>query len=117
MSESRRVAEVRMMEELRKFQQELSENWVDRSLPEGWNGLDMSAPLPVVKEKVTLRLDADMVRWFRKLGPGYGTRINTILRIYWQALLAGRVTSHWDENEVAPAFMALLERMGGEEEG
>ena len=33
-----------------------------------------------VKEPVTLRLDADVVAWFKSKGPGYQTRINTLLR-------------------------------------
>jgi len=114
MSETRRQAELRMMDELRALQAELMEAWVDRSLPEGWNGLDTTDPLPRVREKVTLRLDGDMVRWFRKLGPGYGNRINTVLRIYWEGLVAGRIKSHWDEPEVAPAFLDLVERLAAE---
>ena len=111
MSETRRQAELRMMDELRALQRELTETWVDRSLPEGWNGLDSTDPLPRAREKVTLRLDADMLRWFRRLGPGYGQRINTVLRVYWEALVAGRIKSHHDEPEVAPAFLDLVERL------
>ena len=33
-----------------------------------------------IKKPVTLRLDADVLAWFRTLGPGYQTRINTALR-------------------------------------
>ncbi|MEH6790236.1 BrnA antitoxin family protein [Parasphingorhabdus sp.] len=33
-----------------------------------------------VKEQVTLRLDADVLRWFRESGRGYQTRINAALR-------------------------------------
>jgi uncharacterized protein (DUF4415 family) len=33
-----------------------------------------------IKKPVTLRLDADVVAWFKKLGPGYQTRINRALR-------------------------------------
>ena len=40
--------------------------------------------LPTPKEIVTMRLDADLLRWFRQ-HPGYQTRINAILRAYMQA--------------------------------
>ena len=40
--------------------------------------------LPTPKEVVTMRLDADLLRWFRR-ERGYQTRINAILRAYMQA--------------------------------
>ena len=40
--------------------------------------------LPTPKELVTMRLDADLLRWFRR-ERGYQTRINAILRAYMQA--------------------------------
>ena len=40
--------------------------------------------MPVPKEIVTMRLDADLLRWFRR-HRGYQTRINAILRAYMQA--------------------------------
>lgn len=33
-----------------------------------------------IKEPVTIRLDADIVAWLKKEGPGYQTRINALLR-------------------------------------
>jgi len=33
-----------------------------------------------VKQPITLRLDADVVAWFKKQGRGYQTRINRALR-------------------------------------
>jgi uncharacterized protein (DUF4415 family) len=40
---------------------------------------------PRVKETVTLRLDPDILSWFRKDGRGYQTRINAVLRAFVQA--------------------------------
>ena len=34
------------------------------------------------KKALSLRLDPDLIDWFRATGPGYQTRINTILRAY-----------------------------------
>jgi uncharacterized protein (DUF4415 family) len=36
------------------------------------------------KEQITLRIDADVLSWFRSRGPGYQTQINTLLRAYMQ---------------------------------
>jgi uncharacterized protein (DUF4415 family) len=38
-----------------------------------------------VKQIVTIRLDVDMLDWFKSAGPGYQTRINQVLRDYMEA--------------------------------
>jgi uncharacterized protein (DUF4415 family) len=38
-----------------------------------------------VKQIVTIRLDVDMLEWFKSAGPGYQTRINQVLREYMEA--------------------------------
>ena len=37
------------------------------------------------KKQLTLRLDADLLEWFKAQGRGYQTRINAILRSYYSA--------------------------------
>ncbi|QNH80240.1 BrnA antitoxin family protein [Pseudomonas protegens] len=37
------------------------------------------------KKAVTIRLDADVLEWFKGQGAGYQTRINQLLRQYMQA--------------------------------
>lgn len=37
------------------------------------------------KKQVTLRLDADVLEWFRSQGRGYQTHINALLREYMKA--------------------------------
>ncbi len=37
------------------------------------------------KEQVTVRLDADILEWFKAHGRGYQTRINAVLRSYYEA--------------------------------
>lgn len=49
---------------------------------EFWKSAKVVMPAP--KEIVTMRLDADLLRWFRQQR-GYQTRINAILRAYMQA--------------------------------
>ena len=41
--------------------------------------------MPRAKETITIRLDADVLEWFREQGSGYQTRINAILRSYVRA--------------------------------
>lgn len=41
--------------------------------------------LPKAKQTVTVRLDADVLEWFRSQGKGYQTRINAVLRLYMEA--------------------------------
>jgi len=38
-----------------------------------------------IKKAVTIRLDADVLEWFKGQGAGYQTRINQLLRHYMQA--------------------------------
>ena len=54
---------------------ELPEDWPDRVI----------AGLPEPKEEVCLRLDADVLRWFRSFGRGYQSRIDAALRAYMEA--------------------------------
>ena len=41
--------------------------------------------LPAGKQLVSLRIDRDVLDWFKQQGKGYQTRINAILRAYVQA--------------------------------
>lgn len=41
--------------------------------------------VPQVKRAVSLRLDADVLDFFRDQGKGYQTRINAVLRAYMEA--------------------------------
>jgi len=37
------------------------------------------------KASISLRVDADVLEWFKAQGPGYQTRINTVLRAFRDA--------------------------------
>ncbi|MBC3916487.1 BrnA antitoxin family protein [Undibacterium sp. CY18W] len=37
------------------------------------------------KQAVTIRLDSDVLEWFKEQGQGYQTRINKLLRVYMEA--------------------------------
>lgn len=47
-----------------------------------------------VKQIVTIRLDTDMLEWFKSAGPGYQTRINQVLRDYMEAQRAAAPAEH-----------------------
>jgi uncharacterized protein (DUF4415 family) len=38
--------------------------------------------VPVAKRAISLRVDEDVLEWFRSLGPRYQTRMNAVLRAY-----------------------------------
>ncbi|HEU4851674.1 MAG TPA: BrnA antitoxin family protein [Telluria sp.] len=43
-----------------------------------------------IKQIVTIRLDVDMLEWFKSEGPGYQTRINQVLREHMNAERAAK---------------------------
>jgi uncharacterized protein (DUF4415 family) len=45
--------------------------------------------MPPGKEIVTLRLDRDVLDWFREQGKGYQIRINAVLRAFYQSRKPG----------------------------
>lgn len=52
-----------------------------RNLPESfWQGARVVTP--VTKEAISIRLDSDVVAFFRDAGPRYQSRINAVLRSY-----------------------------------
>ena len=43
---------------------------------------DARVVTPVTKQSISLRLDQDVIAWFRATGPRYQTRMNAVLRSY-----------------------------------
>ncbi|MBB3994400.1 uncharacterized protein (DUF4415 family) [Sulfitobacter undariae] len=117
---NRKDAHSQMIHELERLQEDMSENWLDKSLPDDWNGLDFWDEVPRKKTRVTLRLDADMVAWFRKIGPNYGPRINKVLRIYYTGLLSGNLSAYPNDRTVPRILLAAqreMENLRGELSG
>ena len=48
-----------------------------------WKTARLTMPKP--KDRLTIRVDHDVVQWLKKNGRGYQTRINAILRSYMEA--------------------------------
>ena len=41
--------------------------------------------IPEPKKSVSLRIDKDVLEWYKHQGPGYQTRMNAVLRMYMRA--------------------------------
>lgn len=68
-----------------KALQELPDSRIDYSdapptKPEEWRDAVVGKFYRPIKQQLTLRIDADVVDWFKKQGRGYQTRINDLLR-------------------------------------
>ena len=51
------------------------------NLPEDfWDEAKLVIPTP--KQAISLRVDEDVLDWFRRTGPRYQTRMNAVLRTY-----------------------------------
>jgi uncharacterized protein (DUF4415 family) len=61
----------------------------DPSLPPldiDWDKASLVVPA-TAKDVITLRLDHDVLKWLRSTGKGYQTRINQVLRAWYEATL------------------------------
>ena len=45
---------------------------------------------PVRKQAISLRVDEDVLTWFKECGPRYQSRMNAVLRSYMHSRLRGR---------------------------
>ncbi|WP_156381514.1 BrnA antitoxin family protein [Aurantimonas sp. Leaf443] len=48
---------------------------------------DAQLVMPEAKTPISLRVDADVLDWFKAQGPGYQTRMNAVLKSYMAAQL------------------------------
>ena len=46
---------------------------------------DAELRLPGAKQSITVRLDSDVLEWFRSQGKGYQTWMNAVLRLYMES--------------------------------
>lgn len=45
-----------------------------------WANAELLMPVP--KQAISIRLDEDVLAWFKATGPGYQSRMNAVLRAY-----------------------------------
>jgi uncharacterized protein (DUF4415 family) len=113
-----------MMDVMRRLEWDLH-NSIEMTgrIPEAWHEIATATPRTVTV-KVNLRLEADVVKFFKSMGKGFGPRINDVLKSYMHARLAGVIRgaetlAHYRRREGAydgpkPAFGALDREMGEE---
>jgi uncharacterized protein (DUF4415 family) len=68
-----------------KSEEELERDIADdpdyRDVPDDWYK-NATLVIPTSKKMLSLRLDSDILDWFKQQGQGYQTRINAVLRAY-----------------------------------
>lgn len=74
------LARVRSKSEA-ELEQDIQDDPDLRALDKDWY-LAAKAVMPVPKKLLSLRLDAEVIDWFRQQGPGYQTRMNAVLRAF-----------------------------------
>ena len=63
-----------------------------RTLPQDWARAvaHRGLPVPPRKQQIALRVDVDVLEWFKAQGDGYQTRMNAVLREFRDAHLGVR---------------------------
>jgi uncharacterized protein (DUF4415 family) len=63
-----------------------------RTVPEDWARAvaHRGLPVPPRKQQIALRVDVDVLEWFKAQGEGYQTRMNAVLREFRDAHLKTR---------------------------
>ena len=49
-----------------------------------WDGAELVPPM--IKAPISIRIDEDILAWFRERGPRYQSRMNAVLRSYVTAM-------------------------------
>jgi uncharacterized protein (DUF4415 family) len=113
-----------MMDVMRRLEWDLH-NTIELTgrIPEAWHQIATATPRSA-KQRVCVALEADVLKFFKSMGEGYGPRINDVLKSYMHARLAGVIRgaetlAHYREREEAwsgekPQFGDVAKAMGGE---
>ncbi len=111
-----------MMDVMRRLEWDLH-NSIEMTgrIPEEWHEIAKKTPRAETA-KVTLRLEGDVVKFFKSMGPDYGPRINDVLKSYMHARLAGVIRgaetiAHYRKREAShdgpkPQFGDLERELG-----
>ena len=90
---------VRMLDDLEEQARDLEVLKRDRDVvPRGWHRLDRKTPAQPRKARTTIRLDADVLGWFRKLGRGHQNRMNAVLRAYMNGVISKAIEERGQED-------------------
>lgn len=111
-----------MMDVMRRLEWDLH-NTVELTgrIPEEWHEIAKATPR-AAKVKVNLRLDGDVLKFFKSMGQEHSSRINDVLRSFMHARLAGVIRgaetiAHYRTRETGndgpkPQFGDLAREMG-----
>jgi len=75
---AKQSAELKALQALKDDQIDYSDT--PSSTPAAWRDATVGKFYRPIKQQLTLRIDADVVEWFKRQGRGYQTRINELLR-------------------------------------
>ena len=79
---------------------------LSRNLPPEWAEIDLHADVEPEKEKITLRLDRDVIKFFKAEGRGYTKQINYVLRTF----AMGRISNAIFVRDQALDVVELVEK-------
>ncbi len=89
---------VEMLRQCMDVQRDLREAHLkELIIPKEWAEIAAIPPMPG-KERITIRLDKDVVKWFKHLGPGYQKRMNTVLRVFMLSALSKELDGAYDRD-------------------
>lgn len=74
------LAKVRAKSEA-ELERDIADDPDFRNVPDDW-AATAQAMMPSPKKLLSLRLDTEVIDWFKDQGPGYQTRINSVLRAF-----------------------------------
>lgn len=94
LSKSARAHHFYMAEAMKRLEWDLQNHLMDeRRIPAAWHDIATRKTSP--RRQITLRLDEDVVKFFKSAGPGYQARMNDVLRAFMHLKLGGFL--HGDE--------------------
>ncbi|HRO13346.1 BrnA antitoxin family protein [Amaricoccus sp.] len=85
-------------------------------VPPEWHRIESRVPVRPHKTKLTAAFDADVVKWFRRMGHGYQARMNAVLRAYMLALISKHILSEGDTNREGDEIWGLPAKKEKKEE-
>jgi len=94
--ERARLELFREAEKARKFLE--LQKLKDGLIPPDWVK-ESDAMVPKQKKiRVTVALDEDVTKWFRRLGPGYQTHVNNVLRMFMLNVISKEQEGYYDSS-------------------
>ena len=86
--QKKKQALVDFLENAQALQGDFMVDCARRSLPPEWDEIDLTVKVAPKKAKITLRLDEDVIKYFRAMGPGDTSMMNAVLRTFMSGRIA-----------------------------